>query len=605
MYNSAFAEKKGEERIVALVGNPNVGKSTVFNALTGLKQHTGNWPGKTVEVAYGTYEYKGRSYVLVDLPGTYSLQTHSLEEKEAIDFLKSGSVDCIVFVGDATCMERNLRFAIQVMQLSENFVFCLNLMDEAERKHVDIDFPVLENRLGVPVVGTAASSKRGLDILKERIRTMTDGFSISNPLVVSSDQIETVASEIFMSAVHNNRIPYEPVDRIILGRRTGYITVFLLLMLVFYLTISGANFFSKILENIFSMIGGYLYVLLRRAPVWLSGLLLDGIYETVSCVMSVMIPPIIIFYPLFSFLEELGYLPRVAFLMDHCFSKCGGCGKQALTMMMGFGCNTVGVLGCRIISSPKERFIAILTNALLPCNGRFPAIIILATFLCSGQSAMTTVILCGFISISIGATFLVSWALDRALPAEEKSCFYLELPPYRLPKIRNILTRTLFDKIGYIIGRTAIVSVPVGIVIWCLQNITLSENALLYYISDFLDPIGHIMGMNGIIVLAFILSFPANELLLPLIAASVQPVSHAAANYGMVQILQQAGITRNVAICMLFFSLFHWPCVTTCMTIHRETKSWKSTILAILLPTMIGIIGCMLLALLLRGSFIF
>lgn len=605
MFNSAWSEKTDKDRIVALVGNPNVGKSTLFNALTGSKQHTGNWPGKTVEVAHGAYEYKGRTYILVDLPGTYSLKSHSLEEQEAVDFLKSGNIDCVVFVGDATCLERNLCFALQVMQISHNFVFCLNLIDEAERKHVEIDLPVLERSLGVPLVGTAASSKRGLDTLREKIRTTTDGFFVGHPVDVSEDQIETKAAEIFEAAIHNKRIFYEPCDRIMAGKWTGYFMVFLLLMLVFYLTIRGANYLSEILENGFVLIGDYLYRIMHNSTAWLSSLLLDGVYETVSCVMSVMIPPILIFYPLFSFLEELGYLPRVAFLMDHSFSKCGGCGKQALTTMMGFGCNTVGIMGCRIISSPKERMIAILTNSLVPCNGRFPAIIILATIICGGHSAWTTALLCGFISISIAATFFVSWVLNRFLPDEEKPCFYLELPPYRLPRMRNILTRTLFDKIGYIIGRTAIVSVPVGILIWCLRNISVSDKVLLYYISDILDPIGHIMGMNGIIFLAFLLSFPANELLIPLIAASLRGASYAAADHGMVELLQQSGITWSVAVCMLFFTLFHWPCVTTCMTIQRETKSWKWTTLAILLPTIIGVVGCMILSFLLNGSIIF
>ena len=601
MYNSAWAEKKSGERIIALVGNPNVGKSTLFNALTGSKQHTGNWPGKTVEVAYGTYVYKGRTYVLVDLPGTYSLHTHSLEEQEAVDFLKGESIDCVVFVGDATCLERSLCFALQVMQITRKFVFCLNLIDEAERKHIDIDLTVLERGLGVPLVGTAASSKCGIDTLKETIRKTSDGFSVSAPTVVTADQTEKTAAKIFKTAIHNTRIPYEPCDRMILGKWTGYLMVFLLLMLVFYLTISGANHISEILEFYFQIIGDYLCRIMCDLPVWLGSLLLQGIYDTVSCVMSVMIPPIIIFYPLFSFLEELGYLPRVAFLMDHSFSKCGGCGKQALTTMMGFGCNTVGVMGCRIISSPKERLIAILTNSLVPCNGRFPAIIILATIICSGYSVMTTILLCGFLSVSIGATLFTSWILNRFLPKEEKTCFYLELPPYRLPRIRNILTRTLFDKIGYIIGRTAIVSVPIGIVIWCLQNISVSDKALLYYISDFLDPIGHIMGMNGVIFLAFILSFPANELLLPLIAASVRNAPYVVADRGMLEVLQQSGVTWSVAVCMLFFTLFHWPCVTTCMTIRKETKSWKWTMLAMLLPTIIGIVGCIILSFLLNG----
>jgi len=590
--------------VVALVGNPNVGKSTLFNSLTGAKQHTGNWPGKTVEVAYGEYEYKGKDYILFDLPGTYSLCSNSAEEEEAIHFLESGQVDCVVIVGDATCLERNLCLALQVIQVSSKPIFCVNLMDEARRKHVDLDLILLERRLGIPVVGTAASSKTGLEDLKEIIRNTTDGYSVSRPLSIEKTEIEKTASEIYRETVRIDGKMYESCDRFILGKWTGYLLVMGLLLLIFYLTISGANYISSILETVFTFIGDQLYGLFRGLPSWLISLLMDGVYETVSCVMSVMIPPILIFYPLFSFLEELGYLPRVAFLMDHAFSKCGGCGKQALTTMMGFGCNTVGVLGCRIISSPKERLIAILTNSIVPCNGRFPTILILISMICHDNTVLSVLLLCGYLGVSVGATMIISKKLDHILPSEQKPCFYLELPPYRLPKIRCILTRTLFDKIGYIIGRTAAVSVPIGVLIWLLCQYKIAGKPILLVFAEYLDPIGLLMGMNGIILLSFILSFPANELLLPLIAVSVRSAAFVSENSGIAEVLQHAGITWKIAICMLFFILFHWPCATTCMTIHKETKSWKWTIAAMLLPSIIGILGCILLSIILNGSFI-
>lgn len=581
--------------VVALIGNPNVGKSTLFNSLTGMKQHTGNWPGKTVEIAQGRYEYKGKEYILVDLPGTYSLDCHSEEERVAVEFIQSGLADCVIIVGDATCLERNLYMALQVMKLSDKLIFCLNLLDEASRKGIDIDVSKLEHQLGIPVTGTTAVTGHGLEHLREKVRVMTDGFLSCKPIKVDPSLIGKTSEQIASSVVSGQKSYSEPADRIVLGKWTGHAIIVALLLLIFMLTISGANYFSSLLERFFGVIGSYLTMLLHIAPDWIESLFMDGVYWTVTCVISVMLPPMLIFYPLFSFLEDLGYLPRAAFLMDHCYSKCGGCGKQALTTAMGFGCNTVGVMGCRIISSPKERLIAILTNSFVPCNGRFPTLILLITVFLTDNSLAAALILLGFVLFGVFVSMAVSGALSRILKKEE-SYFILELPPYRWPRIKYILVRALRERTISILGRAVSVSAPTGVVIWLLNHVTISGQQLLVRFADILDPVGLAIGMNGAIILAFILSFPANELLMPLLITILQSMSSAAISENMEHMMQYFGITWKTAVCMIVFTIFHWPCGTTCLTIRKETGSWKWTLVAIALPTAVGILVCMLLS---------
>ncbi len=588
--------------IVALIGNPNVGKSSLFNALTGMRQHTGNWPGKTVEVACGRYVYKGKRYILVDLPGTYSLDSHSEDERIAVDFLKSGQADCVLVVGDATALERNLYLLLQTLAISKKAVFCVNLIDEANRKGIHLRLPVLEKELGMPVVGTSAASGQGLDALKETLRNCAEGFCISNPIQVPENQMYEMAGKISqMAADGSPRHDTEPADTFVLGKLSGYFILLALLFGIFWLTINGANYLSDILTKLFHAMSLWLRTFSQTLPNWLSGLLLDGVYQTVTSVISVMLPPMIIFYPLFSFLEDLGYLPRAAFLMDHRFQTCGGCGKQALTMAMGYGCNTVGVMGCRIISSPKERLIAILTNSLTPCNGRFPTIIALITIFFTDHAVVGAFILLCFILISVGMTFLSSWILHKSIASNEKSHFVLELPPYRRPNLKKIMVRACLDRTLYILGRAVMISLPAGVLIWILQNIQIGELPLIYHLSTLLDPVGVFLGMNGAFLVGFILSFPANELLLPITVSILQGGQLASVNMAnSAEILLQNGITWRSAICIILFTMFHWPCGMTCLTIHRETKSAKWTVVSILLPLIIGIFSCMSASILLK-----
>ena len=591
--NSRRNEDKGI--LVALIGNPNVGKSTLFNSLTGMKQHTGNWPGKTVEIAQGRYDYKGKEYVLVDLPGTYSLKTESEEEEVAVDFLSSSHPDCVVVIADSTSLERNLVLLLQVMSLSKRIILCLNLQDEASRKGISIDTDLLEHHLGIPVLVTSAIKGESIDLVREKIRSMSDGFLVCNPLIVEQEQIVKVAEQIALAVVDGQKTNTEPIDKIVLGKHMGYVMIVCFMFLIFFLTVKGANYLSYILENIFSLFGVCLNAGLHAFPEWLHSLLYHGIFQTVSCVISVMLPPMLIFYPLFSFLEDLGYLPRAAFLMDHCFSKFGGCGKQALTTAMGFGCNTVGIMGCRIISSPKERLIAVLTNSFIPCNGKFPTLITLTTIFLAKNSITAAIVVFGMVLGSLFASLVASGGLNRFLKNEE-SHFVLELPPYRRPCIKHILIRAFRDRTTYIVGRAIIVSVPTGILIWCLNQFTISGQSLLFIIADFLNPIGALLSMDGMIILAFILSFPANELFLPLLISMFSGTTSMEHGIEVSAMLQNSGISLVTAVCMIVFTLFHWPCGTTCLTIHKETGSWKWTVLAVVLPTAFGFVLCLMIS---------
>jgi len=605
-----------DDIIVALVGCPNVGKSTLFNTLTGMNQHTGNWPGKTVAVAQGRYRYKGRTYILVDLPGTYSLLSQSQEEQITVDFIRSGQVDCTLVVTDATCMERTLLLALQVMELTDQMAVCVNLLDEAERHDLHVNTTALERELGVPAIGISAGPQIGIERVREVIRNLSDGFLAVHPRKVEleagtslfdwgqgrADRITAAyakrASEIALASLSGKADrSISPVDRITLGRVSGPILMIGLLFIILWLTIKAANVPSTLLQCLFDTVGSRLSSLTANWPGWLSGILLDGVYRTTTCVIAVMLPPLLIFFPLFSLLEDYGYLPRAAFLIDHTFARCGSCGKQALTMTMGFGCNAAGVVGTRIITSEKERLLAILTNSLVPCNGRFPAMILLISTFFSKESWLCALILLLFILLSVGVTFIATSIMSHTLVGSESSQFILELPPFRRPNLKKICSKALFDRVLSVLSRAVIVAAPAGAVIWILQTMSYNEMTILEHLTVALDPIGVFLGMNGVILTAFLIAFPANELLLPGILMLLQSHAlHGSEETMLMDLMIDNGWTAKTAVCTIIFLLFHWPCSTTCLTIHQETRSWKWTLVSFVMPLLIGAFLCSLVA---------
>lgn len=675
---------------VALSGNPNVGKSTLFNSLTGSSQHTGNWAGVTVSCFKGSCSSKKYNYVFADLPGTYSLMAHSAEEALARDGICFGNCDAAVVICDSTCLERNLNLVLQILETGIPAMVCVNFMDEAAKKNIRIDLPALSRELSAPVAGTTARKKRSLEHFLDRLDETvdhpdTEPFHISYDAAVEQaismllpfteplssrlsprwlalrllendpgllrslntflgrdlseddalcqavrqarshlDQagiFEDDLKDRIVSGIVNTAesiasrtvsLPEKPYgkrdafwDRILTGRLAGYPAMIGLLALIFWLTITGANYPSALLSSLFfsfqeKLTAAFMAV---NAPQWLHGILVLGVYRVLAWVISVMLPPMAIFFPLFTLLEDFGYLPRIAYNLDRPFQCCKACGKQALTMAMGFGCNAAGVTGCRIIDSPRERLIAILTNSFVPCNGRLPALVTLITLFFTGASSAGPIsslrpalILTFFILTGVAATFFVSRLLSATVLKGVPSSFTLELPPYRRPQIGRVIWRSILDRTLFILGRAAAVAAPAGLVIWILANVSIGDISLLARFSGYLDPIGRLMGMDGVILMAFILGLPANEIVIPIIimAYTSQGTLIEPGNLSDLHtLLISQGWTWVTALCTMVFFLFHWPCSTTLMTIKKETGSLKWTCLAVLLPTTCGVILCM------------
>lgn len=614
--SGAVTNEINNEMILTLAGNPNVGKSSVFNELTGMRQHTGNWPGKTVELAQGTTIHNGLPYTLVDLPGTYSLMAHSAEEEVARDFIQSEESVATIVVCDATSLERNLNLVLQIMQITSKVIVCINLLDEAKKKNIEINLDKLQELLGVPVVGTSAIKKQGLVKLMEAAEQVVKGNIRTNPFMLEAlhqihedKEHETLALLDRASVIAQDVVTFhdedydqrdQKLDKILTQKSTGLPIMILLLFAIFWFTIEGANVPSDFLADVFDKFGDWLMstTTLIGLPTLIQDLLINGVYKILSTVVSVMLPPMAIFFPIFTMLEDFGYLPRVAFNLDKYFQKAGACGKQALTMCMGFGCNAAGVVGTRIIDSPRERLIATITNNFVPCNGRFPILIAVIAMFFTGSAATlsgsfrSAIFLTMIILLGVFTTFWVSQLLSKTVLKGIPSSFTLELPPYRKPQIGSVIVRSIFDRTLFVLWRAIIVAAPAGLVIWIMANTYIGEITVLQTVTTFIDPLAKLMGIDGTILMAFILGLPANEIVIPIMIMGYLS-SKTILDYSSLSqfklLLIDNGWTWLTAANVLLFTIYHWPCSTTLMTIYKETKSVKWTWMSFIVPTVMGI----------------
>lgn len=652
---------------ILLVGNPNVGKSSIFNILTHSHEHTGNWTGKTVKLA--RKNIINTNYTLIDLPGIYSLSSLSDEEIVAKDTLLFEQYEKIIYVMDSSNIEKNLHLLLQILEINKNIILCLNMVDELDIKGIKINDKKLSEILDIKVIRCSASKNIGIkeliesldeeskssynyiydyniekgisDIfeyltnqfksrfialkLLEKDITLVDSIKTKYKLDIIDKDIQNylmhVNSEEISDSVSNllNNISkniYNEVVEISKEKEIGTIDkifskkiyalpiMFIIIFGIFFITIVLANYPSELLSLIFNKFEICLVNLsnILKIPSYIYEPIIYGIYRVVSFIVSVMFPPLVIFFFLFTYAEESGILPRLAFNFDKVF-KCSGChGKQALTICSGFGCNACAIVGSRIIDSKRDKLIAILTNSFIPCNGRFPMIIALITmfFTNSNNKLQVSLYLTLFVILAILISLLTSFILSKTILKGYNGFFILELPDYKKVKFKKVLKNSLIYKSLSILKKAVLVSIPCGIIIYFMTNTTIGNLSLFKIASNFLEPFGKLLGLDGVILLSFFLALPANEIVLPIIimgylgSKNVPMIS----NYLTIkEVLINNSWTYMTALSTILFSIMHFPCGTTLATIKSEVGT-KWMIYSFFIPLVTGILFLFILNLL-------
>jgi len=668
---------------VGIAGNPNSGKSSIFNALTGSRQHVGNWPGKTIERAEGVFYEDNWEIHLVDLPGTYSLAAQSPEEIIARDYIISEEPDVVVNVVDATSLERNLNLTVQLLELTDRVVVALNLMDEVRRQGCEIDVEALDMALGVPVVSTVATEGEGLPRLKAALIEVAEGhrktlpasvdygltvegyvksletnlvklgingrsrwialrlleddpeiikgfksgelsaFTLSEDaplaypeslkaLVRRADRLREAthpdarveivrrrfefAHNLVQQTSRRKRPPEQSltqrVDRIITHRVWSWPIMLAILIVVLWVTIKGANVPSEMLGTTFIWLADRSRDFLGNlnAPWWVIGSLVDGLIVGTGTVIAVMLPPMIIFFTAFSLLEDIGFIPRVAFNMDRLMRAVGSQGKHTMVAMMSFGCNVTGVFSCRIIENAKDRIVAIITSPLILCNGRFGAGLALV-ILFFGDRALPVMLV--YLAISVGAMLFATWILNRLFFRREPGGFVMELPPYRKPKWGQVIRRSLVHQVGHTMGRAVMIAAPAMLIIWALGNLppyAPFEQTAVGHMVSMLDPLGRPFGLTGEMLTSLIFTLPAKEIV----------VSSLAMTYGLQTTLADSQTilshltwtwTPLVAFSFITFYMLYLPCLVTVWATWKETRIIKWLLVSLLVSmTMASVI---------------